>query len=359
MDPDNREKSKALSVKYRWIGIITVLIIVIAYALYTGRPIQDMALNKDGIKVSFVKPTDQKPGPTVYKSDLPETDDQRAAEETDVLIDIPGEGLLSLSQVDNIIVEPGEDDAQNRHLELVRKTLEIGESNIKYEDSDFNGKFTVWITSVDDKDGNLTFSYTTIYRRNNGSIDLAWREAYNKEGIWLTQISPTFKQLLALNDSFEGEVDSPVQLNKPRLKSMGQINQSLQNIKHKLIRGQISPLGILNECFFDGTITEAFIKEVTNEGETVAEEFDITMQAAYSVADFGYSLYQEKEYLGSKIFWEALLILNDHDAYYHNMHGACLEKLKDLQGALKSYQRAVELNPEANDYLKNVKRLRE
>lgn len=195
MKISDKEKLKALKTKYRWIGIITVLIILVLYSIFTNNPISEFYINKDGVKVSYVKPINQKKGETIYISNISRTDSEKISDFYTIpdpdsnYISIPGEASFPLTSVDKIIMSSGEDDHQNNYLELVTRVLENGKLNVKYSDSDINGKFSVWINSLENIDGHYTFIYTTRYERINDLIEFGFREAYKKDGTWYTQIS--------------------------------------------------------------------------------------------------------------------------------------------------------------------------
>lgn len=356
-DPES-EKSNAQAVKFKWIGIISVTLIIILYAVFNKTPINEIIFNKEGFKVKFtVKPIDQIEGQAENQTVTTNSNQSEILNESGISVIIPGEGKLSLSEIDNIVIEPGENDAQNRHLKLVGTVLERAEIEKKYDESDDMGIFSIWITSSEKKDGKNIIDYTTLFKKNDGTVEIAFREAYKQDGVWLTQISTLLKELLAMQNEYEGEINSPVQLDRPRIKSVAQINRALNEIKGVLIRGQITAQGLLNSCFVDGKITDDFIYQVSSDESTVSKEIGLTIEACYTIAEFGYALYQEEEYLGSKIFWEALLILNPYDAYFHNMYGVCLEKLNDLAGAIEEYKRALELDPSQEMAQKNLERL--
>jgi hypothetical protein len=359
-DESGSEKSNAQAVKFKWIGIISVTLIIILYAVFNRTPVNEISVDKDGFKVKFsVKPIDQPEGQLENKTVTANSNQSEKLNESGISVIIPGEGKLSLSEIDNIVIEPGENDVQNRHLELVRTVLERAEIEKKYDESDDMGKFSIWITSSEIIDDKNIIDYITLFKKNDGTMEIAFREAYKQDGVWLTQISTFLKELLVMQNEYQEEINNPVQLDKPRIKSFGQINKCLELSKVALIRGQITPLGLLNSCFVDGALTNTFINQSRTDTNTVAKEIGLTFDLCMDIAEFGYSLYLEGEYLGSKIFWEAMIILNQNQAYFYNMYGACLENLNNLNEALQAYEKAFELDPDEENAKNNVKRLTE
>jgi hypothetical protein len=335
--------------------MITIVLAIIGYAIFMKTPIKEMSIGEEGVKVTFaVKAVDQRPGPTVYQ----QSPDKSGSEESHYLIQVPGEEPLPLTRVDRIVIEPGEDDPQNRHLELVGRALETGKVSVKYEEPDTLGQFSLWLTTTEVKEGRALFSYTTRLVRRDGSTEIAWREAYRQGDTWYTQISPDLKKLLAGTGDFEGSTDNPVRLDKPRIRSLAEINRALEAERYRLVRGQLDPKALLNLCFLQGRVTDEYIHQVESQGKSLAQDVGLTLEAAETIAEFGYSLYQEKEYLGSKVFWEAMTLLNRRDSYGFNMLGASLEGLKQIHSALEAYEQALEIDPQNANASKNVQRVR-
>jgi tetratricopeptide (TPR) repeat protein len=346
------ENAKAVATKFKWTCMTIIVLAIIGYAIYTGTPIEEIVFEKLGFSVSF-QTVDQKDGASTYESPSATSDFSASSESDDWFIDVPGENPLPLSRVDWIMLESGDNDPQNRHVELVKKALETGTLNVKYEEPDRMGQFSVWLTYSEEKAGRKTFSYTTRLIQADGTIEIACREAYRASNTWYSQISPELQSLMNLN----GDTDTTALLNRPRIRRVNEILQALNDQRHLLVRGQLTARGLLNSCFVDGEITEEDVRQATLQGRLLGKEIGLTFDATGDVAEFGYALYQEGEYLGSKTFWEALIVLNPRDAYCRNMLGASLECLNQLEPALREYEKAVELDPQYAHAKENVNRV--
>jgi len=79
---------------------------------------------------------------------------------------------------------------------------------------------------------------------------------------------------------------------------------------------------------------------------TWAELNGMTMDEAYNIAEYGYSLYQEGRYHDARDLFEALVFSNPYDAYFHSMLGAVYQQLDMKEEAAEEYTTAVELDGE-------------
>lgn len=75
------------------------------------------------------------------------------------------------------------------------------------------------------------------------------------------------------------------------------------------------------------------------------------------IANYGYQMYLDEEYLGAKIFCETMIMLSPHDSYFHNLLGACHEKLNNRDQAYNAYKEALRLNPQFTQARNNIERL--
>jgi|GEM_PF-2353400 len=342
--PNSSDKSKALAAKYKWTGIVIVVLAILGYSIFTDSPIKKIIIGE--VKVEFAV----KPGPTIYYTTSEASVDSGGS---DYLIPVPDEDPIYLSLINYIIIEPGEDDPQNFHSELVGTALGRGQLDVKYEESDQSGRFAIWLTSSKIEEGREIFIYTTRYIRNDGTIEIAWREAYLDGDTWFSQISPDLIEMVG----HEGITNDSVGIGQPQIKSVNEVLQSLNNEKYRLIRGQISALALLNNCFVNGQIMEDDLTRYISTEIALAREIGLTFEASRVIAEFGYSLYLEKEYLGSKIFWEAMILLNPWDSYSYNVLGVCLEGINRYESALQAYEKALLLDPEYEDAIKNFQQL--
>lgn len=79
---------------------------------------------------------------------------------------------------------------------------------------------------------------------------------------------------------------------------------------------------------------------------TFAQLQGMTMDEAYNIAEYGYSLFQEGRYHDSRTVFEALVYSNPYDAYFHTMLGAVYQQLDMKDEAAEEYTTAIELDVE-------------
>jgi len=79
---------------------------------------------------------------------------------------------------------------------------------------------------------------------------------------------------------------------------------------------------------------------------TWAQFQGITMDQAYSIAEYGYKLYNEGRFHDSRKAFEGLVICNPYDAYFHNMLGAVYQQLDMREEANEEYTLSIELDEE-------------
>ncbi len=85
---------------------------------------------------------------------------------------------------------------------------------------------------------------------------------------------------------------------------------------------------------------------------TWAQLEGMTMEQAYAIAEFGYSMYQQGRYKDSRTLFEGLVIGNPYDPYFHAMLGAIYTKLDMHEEAAQEFSIAIELDPEdINSYV--------
>jgi tetratricopeptide (TPR) repeat protein len=90
---------------------------------------------------------------------------------------------------------------------------------------------------------------------------------------------------------------------------------------------------------------ERFEKFIIGE-MTWAQLNGMTMDEAYHIAEYGYSLFSQGRYHDAKTIFDALVIANPYDAYFHTMLGAVYQQLDMLEEAELEYSTAVELDVE-------------
>ncbi len=79
---------------------------------------------------------------------------------------------------------------------------------------------------------------------------------------------------------------------------------------------------------------------------TWAQLEGMTMEQAYAIAEFGYTMYQQGRYKDARTLFEGLVIGNPYDPYFHAMLGAIYTKLDMHEEAAQEFSIAIELDPE-------------
>jgi tetratricopeptide (TPR) repeat protein len=85
---------------------------------------------------------------------------------------------------------------------------------------------------------------------------------------------------------------------------------------------------------------------------TWAQLEGMTMEQAYAIAEFGYTMYGQGRYKDAQTLFEGLVIGNPYDPYFHAMLGAIYTKLDMHEEAAQEFNIAIELDPEdINSYV--------
>lgn len=85
---------------------------------------------------------------------------------------------------------------------------------------------------------------------------------------------------------------------------------------------------------------------------TWAQLEGMTMEQAYALAEFAYTMYQQGRYKDARTMFEGLVIGNPYDPYFHAMLGAVYTKLDMQEEAAQEFSIAIELDPEdINSYV--------
>jgi len=79
---------------------------------------------------------------------------------------------------------------------------------------------------------------------------------------------------------------------------------------------------------------------------TWAQLEGMTMEQAYTIADLGYTFYEQGKYDDAQTLFEGLVISNPYDGYFHTMLGAIYAKKDMHEEAAEEYSIAIELDPE-------------
>jgi predicted Zn-dependent protease len=80
---------------------------------------------------------------------------------------------------------------------------------------------------------------------------------------------------------------------------------------------------------------------------TWAQLMGLSRDEAFSIAGYGFKLYQEARYHDARTVFEGLVLANPYESYFHNMLGAVYLQHDMKDEALSQFTRAVECDEEA------------
>jgi len=136
--------------------------------------------------------------------------------------------------------------------------------------------------------------------------------------------------------------DKPT-VGKPKAAAVGAVTQ--QQFEAALERGTLE-LSVLrpdpSETFTKESLEKFIFGEIT-----WAQLMGMTMEEAYTVAEVGYGMYEEGRFHDARTVFEALVLSNPYDTYFHNVLGAIYQQLDMKEEALEQYTIAIDLDPEA------------
>ncbi len=98
---------------------------------------------------------------------------------------------------------------------------------------------------------------------------------------------------------------------------------------------------------FEDTFTKESVEKFLLGDVTWAELMGLTMEEAYNIAEYGYSLYEESRYHDARTVFEALVLANPYDAYFHNILGAVYQQLDLRDEALEQYTIAIDMDEQS------------
>lgn len=85
---------------------------------------------------------------------------------------------------------------------------------------------------------------------------------------------------------------------------------------------------------------------------TWAQLEGMTMEQAYGIAEFGYTMYTQGRYKEARTLFEGLVIGNPYDPYFHAMLGAIYSRTDMHEEATQEFSIAIELDPkDINSYV--------
>ncbi len=120
-----------------------------------------------------------------------------------------------------------------------------------------------------------------------------------------------------------------------------QTEQFLRELERGTLELKIDRRADIAQTFTKDNVEKFILGDIT-----WAQLMGMTMEEAYNIAEYGYSLYQEARYHDAKTVFEGLVYANPYDAYFHNMLGAVYQQLDFTDEALEQYGISIDLDPE-------------
>jgi len=97
------------------------------------------------------------------------------------------------------------------------------------------------------------------------------------------------------------------------------------------------------------TLTDTFSPDRVEQfimGEaTLGQLYGITIEEAYSVAELGYTLFEQGRVREAQTVFQGLIISNPYDGYFHNVLGSIYQKQGLTDGAIEEYSISIGLDP--------------
>lgn len=121
-------------------------------------------------------------------------------------------------------------------------------------------------------------------------------------------------------------------------------NMSADDVLRAIERGELQVEYVDPPNPLDNFNDENFAKFMRGE-MTWAQLEGMTMEQAYAIAEFGYSMYQQGKYRDAQKMFEGLSVGNPYDPYFHAMLGAIYTKLDQHEEAVQEFCIALELDP--------------
>jgi tetratricopeptide (TPR) repeat protein len=78
---------------------------------------------------------------------------------------------------------------------------------------------------------------------------------------------------------------------------------------------------------------------------TLGQLYGITIEEAYSVAELGYTLFEQGRVREAQTVFQGLIISNPYDGYFHSVLGSIYQKQGLTDGAIEEYSIAIGLDP--------------
>ncbi|MBC7794360.1 MAG: tetratricopeptide repeat protein, partial [Clostridia bacterium] len=94
----------------------------------------------------------------------------------------------------------------------------------------------------------------------------------------------------------------------------------------------------------EDTFTQESVRKFLFGEITWGQLHAVTKNDAYLFAQHAYAQYESGRYFDARKVFQALVIIDPYDSYYHMMHGACFQMLDERDAAIDEYTAAIQLD---------------
>lgn len=173
-----------------WVAAGIAILLVAAYGVFSNR-IQEFMVNaKSGeFKIAMVPPSS--------KNTIPAASEGVQTGGT-LSMKVPGVGPVEVKDDDDFVMAPEKGGAIDRNLPIIRAAVIEGKTDIRYQENDSGGVFSVWIRSVDfNQQGERCIHFNTWYAKSSGTNEWGLLRACKSNDGWQTEVDPDFLSLIS------------------------------------------------------------------------------------------------------------------------------------------------------------------
>ncbi|MGD0778304.1 MAG: hypothetical protein ABSC05_36440 [Candidatus Solibacter sp.] len=172
-----------------WFAAGTAILLVAAYGVFSGR-INEFTVNpKSGeFKINMMPPSSQ----SMIRAGAAQGQNGGVLSQM-----VPGIGPVEVKDDDEFVMVPEKGGAIDRNLGLIKKAVIEGRPDIRYQQEDSGGMFSVWVRYADEnQQGERCIHYTTWYHRFSRNDEWGLFQACKTNDGWRAELDPDFASLL-------------------------------------------------------------------------------------------------------------------------------------------------------------------
>lgn len=171
-----------------WFALGVAILLVAAYGVFSGR-LNEFILNpKSGeFKFTMLPPSSKSTIPAVSKGENGGT----------LSVKVPGIGPVEIKDDDVFTLRPEKGSAIDRNLAIIKTAVIEGKTDIRYQQEDSGGTFSVWVRYVEpNQRGELCTYYSTFYDRFSGSHEWGLFRACKTVDGWVSGADPSLVSMI-------------------------------------------------------------------------------------------------------------------------------------------------------------------